>query len=226
MKKVIILASLFAFFMACKNEKTEGSKTAEEPAAVVEEDYIEEVPNATDQDFDTALEAFRAKDYATASHYITIAINDLKLESEVQGAKAKKQLDATIDDLQALATKVQKGEVTSEEELEAIYAQADMMTSHEYLYLTQSYAETAPEKAAGTFRKAGDRLEKATNKLDGEAKTEFQKMHQEIKDALGKSDVKVSEIGDAAGLKVEKMAAWLKAHAEKLGIKPPQHSDF
>lgn len=213
-------------FAACKNEKNKEAITEEEEPEMVEEDEVDVVPNSTDLDFDAAMDAYRKKDYEKASHYITTAIDDLKKDGAAVDAKSKKALDNTIAILQSLAEKVKTGKVAGEEELEALFAHVDMMTSHDYLLLTQVYAVNAPEKVEGAFRKAGDRMERATQKLDGEAKAEGNKILGAIKTDLGKTDIKANEIGNAAGKRVEEMAGWIKAHAEKLGIKAPAHSDF
>lgn len=226
MKKILFIASLMLVFAACKNEKNKEAITEEEEPEMVEEDEVDVVPNSTDLDFDAAMDAYRKKDYEKASHYITTAIDDLKKDGAAVDAKSKKALDNTIAILQSLAEKVKTGKVAGEEELEALFAHVDMMTSHDYLLLTQVYAVNAPEKVEGAFRKAGDRMERATQKLDGEAKAEGNKILGAIKTDLGKTDIKANEIGNAAGKRVEEMAGWIKAHAEKLGIKAPAHSDF
>ncbi|MCB0597878.1 MAG: hypothetical protein H6557_35830 [Lewinellaceae bacterium] len=226
MKKILFIASLMLVFAACKNEKNKEAITEEEEPEMVEEDEVDVVPNSTDLDFDAAMDAYRKKDYEKASHYITTAIDDLKKDGAAVDAKSQKALDNTIAILQSLAEKVKTGKVAGEEELEALFAHVDMMTSHDYLLLTQVYAVNAPEKVEGAFRKAGDRMERATQKLDGEAKAEGNKILGAIKTDLGKTDIKANEIGNAAGKRVEEMAGWIKAHAEKLGIKAPAHSDF
>jgi hypothetical protein len=211
---------------ACKNEKNTAAQAEEEGPEMVEEDEIDVVPNSTDLDFDAAMAAYRKKDFETASRYITTAIDDLKRDGAAVNAKSKKELETTIASLQSLAEKVKAGEVTGEEELEALFAHVDMMTSHDYLLLTQVYAVDAPEKMQSAFRKAGERMERATQKLDGEAKAEGEKILGAIKTDLGKTDIKANEIGNAAGKRVEEMAGWMKMQAEKLGIKAPEHSDF
>ena len=226
MKKILFIASLMLVLAACKNEKNKEAITEEEEPEMVEEDEVDVVPNSTDLDFDAAMAAYRKKDFEKASHYITTAIDDLKKDGAAVDAKSRKELETTIASLQSLAEKVKAGEVTGEEELEGLFAHVDMMTSHDYLLLTQVYAVDAPEKMQSAFRKAGERMERATQKLDGEAKTEGEKILGAIKTDLGKTDIKANEIGNAAGKRVEEMAGWIKAHAEKLGIKAPAHSDF
>ncbi|MCB0578539.1 MAG: hypothetical protein KDD10_04425 [Phaeodactylibacter sp.] len=73
MKKILFIASLMLVFTACKNEKNKEAIADEEEPEMVEEDEIDVIPNAADLDFDAALDAYRKKDYETASHYITSA---------------------------------------------------------------------------------------------------------------------------------------------------------
>ncbi|MCB0565950.1 MAG: hypothetical protein KDD01_16385 [Phaeodactylibacter sp.] len=227
MKKILFIAGLLVFFTACKNEKNTAPETEGDEPEMIEEDEVDVVPNLTDIDFDAALDAFRKKEYEAASRYITIAVEDLKKEgATTTDAKLNKQLKAATDNLQALAEKVKRGKVASEEELQELFAHVDMMMAHDYLLLTQVYVVETPEKVKGAFQEAASRMEKATQKLKGEAKAESAKILGAIKTDLGKSDIKANEIGNAAGKRAEEMAGWIKMHAEKLGIKEPEHSDF
>lgn len=226
MKKILFFASLLLVFTSCKNEKNKEAIADEGEPEMIEEDELDIVPNATGLDFEAALDAYRKKDYEKASHYITTAIDDLKMDAVAVDAESQKALDNTIASMQSLAEKVKTGQMASEEELRELFAHVDMMTSHDYLLLTQVYVLNAPEKVEDTYRKAGERMEKATQKLDGKAKTEGNKILEAIKTDLGKSDIKANEIGNAAGKRVEEMAGWIKEHAKKLGIKEPKHSGF
>ncbi|MBI1225965.1 MAG: hypothetical protein GC192_12085 [Bacteroidetes bacterium] len=226
MKKLIFFAGLLLVFTACNNEKNETTDTDDDDAGIVEETQVEENPNQTDLDFNVALDAFRKKDFATAAKYIETAITDLKTEDTTTDAKGKAQLAATVENLNELAAKVNSGQVKDEAELRELYAQVDMMTSHHFFVLTEEYAVNAPERSEGTLKKAGERLERAEKKLDGEAKDECRSLSADLKSFQNRADKETLKIGDVAGAQAGKVFNWIKKHAEKMGIKPPKEAVY
>ncbi|MEZ4953739.1 MAG: hypothetical protein R2825_09195 [Saprospiraceae bacterium] len=223
MKKLILLAGLLIYFVACKNEKKlDPNMDDDDTTEMVEETEIDQEANSTDLDFEAAIAAFRQKDYATAAKYIASAEIDVKKETTATDAKSKKQLEETLATLQSLADRVKSGKVISEVELEEIFAYVDMMTSHHYLVLTEVYALDAPDKAKNSYQKAAEKMDNAAKKLDGKAKEDCSSIASAIKADLGKGEQINDHIGEVAGEKVHRLHNWLAAKAAKFGIKAPE----
>lgn len=223
MKKLILFAGLLIFFAACKNEKKMTPNLDDDDTPeMVEETEVDQEANSTNLDFNAAIAAFRQKDYATASKYIASAEIDVKKETTSTDAKSKKQLEQTLASMQSLAERVKSGKVSSEVELEEVFAYVDMMTSHHYLVLTEIYALDAPDKAKNSYQKAAEKMESAAKKLEGGAKEDCSSIAGTIKADLDAGEKLNSRIGEAAGEKVNKMQKWLAAKAAKFGIKAPK----
>lgn len=223
MKKIIFIAGLLLIVAACKNGQNKEAKIDENAPAAMSE---EAMPAETDAEFTVAMDAFRKKDYTAASMYITTAINDLMKEDAPTDVTANDEFNATIANLQSMADEVKSGQVKNEAELQELFANADMMISHEYLLLTKAYAQNASEKTQSTFQKAGDRMERGLQKLQGESKVEATTIRDKIRADLARGDMKVDAIGNAAGQHVLKLTEWLKKHAAKIGIKEPPKKQF
>jgi len=227
MKHPIIAIGLLLALGACNNaQMADKQQTTKTSAARPELTAVKSFGDP-DMEFSNAITAFQAKDNAGAARYISQAISELKTAEEpALNAKEVRQLDTTISTLRDLETRVLEGQVTDMDKLVDIFAHVDMLLAHDYLYLTQIYAVSAPDKASANAQKAEHRMEYASKKLKGDNKAECTSILDKVRMSLSKGDQKADAIGNAAGEHVEELTGWLKKHAEKLGINPPPRKLF
>lgn len=220
------LVGLVFFFTSCKNNNS--SKTTEHnnpDLSLIEESEIDELANDSDLDFDDAFVAYGDGDYASAADYIDAAIEDLKEESSDMTTSAKEKVEKSISALKHLSEQVREGKVLDMETLEDVFAQAEMTVAHDYLIFSELYVLEQPEKSKSALKKAIEKIENATGKLEGKAKTEANKLLAETKMLLKKGDAKTDEIGNATGRQVIKVESWIKEHNKELANKLTPKSD-
>jgi len=171
MRKIILFAGLLLCFTTCNSEKKGNASldNEEDDTALIIESDMAEMANVADANFTAALRAFQEKDYNKAAEYINMAIQELKAEDTSSDAQSQQQQAAAIADLDLLAKKIKSGQITSDEDLLALFAYVDIITSRHYLLLTQIYAVDQPEKSRSSYQKAATRMEQAAKKLEGEA---------------------------------------------------------
>lgn len=200
-------------FPACQNNQSEEASAEEVQATLVEETEIDEVPNISDLELDEAIAAFLDGDNTAASAYIEQAVTDIEEEGEELTGNHKTLLEMAVGNLNTLADKVKQGEVKDEAELNKVFANAEMNVAHAYLTFTDVYALESPENARGALEKAIARMESASARLEGRAKTEAEDMIREGKAFLKKEDTKANDWGNATGHQINKMTGWLQQHS-------------
>ena len=216
MKNSLLLALLGLFILsACQNNEKDEAEKDDDTVTLVEETEVDELPNYSDLDMDEAIEAFSDGDNTTAANYIRAAVLNIKEEGKVLSGNEKVLLDKSIANLNSLAEKVEKGEVTDIKVLDKVFANAEMNVAHAYLAFTSVYAIETPEKAKTTLQNAITRMENATAKLKGEAKMEADKLIAESKILLKKEEMKAKNWNAATRQQINALSAWLEKNVVK-----------
>ena len=116
--------------------------------------------NGPEEHFRNARESFLEKNVKAAAAEIREGAAFLKLETSYATGEAREALGASVGELERLAQGVEKGTVTSTQELRRAFARADRALAEEHL---QNAAESWSQKE---IKKAGHELNAAANDVD------------------------------------------------------------
>ena len=209
--KNILFAGTFIILLlnACKSETKETPKdepiTSSETAEVIE---VDPFPNYTNLDLDEAFVSFSEGDNDLAASYIRTAISDLRQTEYPPAGEGSALMDKIVSDLEKLAEEVESGQVKDRKTLENIFAEVDMNGAMVYMILAQENGKDHPEHAKSALRNAVTRMEKASSRLEGEAKTDLDHILNATRDFLKKEDIKANDWGNTTGHRIMEITNW------------------
>jgi len=105
--------------------------------------------------FEKAHEFFLKKDLKAAASEIRKGVAFLKQEAGSAAKDGKKDLTASIQELEKLANEVEKGAVTSEKKLKDAFVRANhALANHHYLKASEYWAKKEEKKAGHSLKSA------------------------------------------------------------------------
>jgi len=138
---------------------TEAPK-APEGHVVVKENVLNAFVESPGEHFHKARQSFLKKDYEAAAEEIRKSAAFMKLEEARANAEGKKLLTTSIDELEKLATDVEKGTVTSAATLNHAFAKAHYaLAKHHYLRAMEYKAKGAGTKLGHALKASALHLE-------------------------------------------------------------------
>jgi len=141
-------------------EPAKPAPTAPEGYVVVEEDVLTVFVDAPGEHFHKAQQSFIKKDYKAAAEEIRKGAAFMKLQAGRATAEGKKGLTESIDELEKLATDVEKGTVTSAVTLNHAFARAHhALAQHHYLKAMEYKAKGASTKLGHALKASAIHLE-------------------------------------------------------------------
>lgn len=219
--KKIITASIVTITLlsSCNNsakETSEDSTKKSENVIVQEDKTVVDEPNPSDTSFIDAIDYYKEGKYVAAADYIEWGILQIRQEekpTEITGGNLL--LDNQIQNIRSLENEVRNNKIKDIDDLTQEMVNAEMLVAHDYMIYTIATLSEAPLKSSNYFDKALQAIDKATLKLNGDAKKEAEQIRddsRELKDKI-KSGAKVSE----KDLKnqVKKIEDFLKEHKSK-----------
>jgi hypothetical protein len=112
--------------------------------------------------FEKAHEFFLMKDLKAAASEIRKGVAFLKQEAGSAAKDGKKDLTASIQELERLASQVEKGAVTSEKKLKGAFGRANQaLANHHYLKASEYWAKKEEKKTGHALKSATLYLEHA-----------------------------------------------------------------
>lgn len=142
-----------------------GSQTespAEPGKVLVEEEIIYFFVDEPEGHFQQAHENFLKKDFKGAAAEIRKGTNFVKLETARATGEGKKTLTASIDELEKLASDVEKGTVKSANDLGKAFARVHhALAFHHHMQASEAWAKKETSKVGHALRAAASHLEKA-----------------------------------------------------------------
>ena len=133
---------------------------ARKDPTVVEEKTSAAPANEPEEHFRKARESFLKKDFKAAAAEIRKGEAILKSETRHATEEAKEALTASSRELETLAQGVEKGTVTSTQELRRAFARADLALAK------QHYQKAAASWSKKEIKKAGHELKAAANDVE------------------------------------------------------------
>lgn len=177
--------------------KTDDPKTAPQAPdgwILVEEDIWLLFPDEPGVQFHQAHENFLKKDFKAAAAHIRKGVGFMKLEAARATEDGKKALTTSIDELEKLASDVEKGTVKSTNDLGKAFARAHRaLAVHHHLKASEAWAKKETSKTGHALKSAASHLESA-----------LAWSGHKIEAAV----VKVMEIGHDVGEKLIQGARW------------------
>ena len=139
------------------------TQTAAEPGKVlVEQETLDVFADEPGHHFHQARENFLTKDMKGAASEIRKAVGFMKLEAARATGDGKKALTRSIDELEKLASDVEKGTVTSSNDLGKAFARAHhALALHYHLKASKAWAEKETSKTGHALKAAASHLERA-----------------------------------------------------------------
>lgn len=150
--KFLIIPFFVVLLFGCKNNKNDSDyKTIDN---IAEEEAIDEVPNVSDDNFDSAIKAYGEDNKAEAAKDIRDGILALKAEGKDVGGLYKVNLDKSIEQLESIAEKLDEGYYISMEGLKEAIVNAEINIAHEYLSSTNDiYVLVKPKDVSSAITK-------------------------------------------------------------------------
>jgi len=146
-----------------KAQAAEAAKPAPEAPegyVVVKEEVLNAFVESPGEHFHKARQSFLKKDYKAAAEEIRKSAAFMKLEVARANAEGKKLLTTSIDELEKLATDVEKGTVTSAATLNHAFAKAHYaLARHHYLRAMEYKAKGAGVKLGHALKASATHLE-------------------------------------------------------------------
>jgi len=159
----LAIALMIAISTTGASAQTSQSKMSSEPAkdkVTVDEKALDSFVGEAEHYFHQARESFLKKDMKTAADEIRKGAAFLKLEAGRATEAGKKPLMDSIQELEELADSVEKGTVTSTNELDHTFARAQSaLATHYRLMATESWAKKETSKTGKALNAAALHLE-------------------------------------------------------------------
>lgn len=153
----MVLAPLFVWA-----EKSQTETPAEPGKVLVEEEILYFFVDEPEGHLHQAHENFLKKDFKGAAAEIRKATNFLKLEAARATGEGKKTLATSIDELEKLASDVEKGTVKSANDLGKAFARAHhALAVHHHLKASEAWAKKETSKTGHELKAAASHLERA-----------------------------------------------------------------
>jgi hypothetical protein len=144
---------MFLFVITCAFAAVTKAQTTQKSTMEVEE---------PESQFEKAHEFFLKKDLKAAASEIRKGVAFLKQEAGSAAKDGKKDLTASIHELEKLANEVEKGAVTSEKRLKDAFARAHQaLANHHYLKASEYWAKKEEKKAGHALKSAAIHFEHA-----------------------------------------------------------------
>jgi hypothetical protein len=213
MKKALFTTAIASLLVLAGCQKTEEKNTSGE--TTVPSDSTEEVEittieveeSASDVHFIEAVNSFKEKHNEASAEHIEKGIESYKKETAHATGNVKTKAEANISALQALAEKVEKGEVKDVTELEKEFEKSEQIVAHTIVYSVEdievvpdsiSKSELYFSKALTHFKavvhkdktkakKEGEELVAEGDKIEAKLKNKEQVAEKDIKDFYAKS---------------------------------------
>jgi hypothetical protein len=155
---VVILIGGFALGATASETKSETK--APQDSAIVSEDIFIVFADEPQHHFMRAFEHFLRHDWEAAAAEIRKGAAFLKLEATRAAADAKKELTASVQMLEKLASDIEKGAVRSAKDLQDVFAKAEhAVAKHHYLRAAEALANKWIKKAGHELQAAAVSLE-------------------------------------------------------------------
>jgi hypothetical protein len=189
--------------------------TTKEPPSVdgwviVEEDVWLMLADEADDHFIEARDSYLAKDNKDAAEELREAAAFLRVEARRTSEKAREELYDSAKELEKLATRAERGEIKSVEEMEPVFARADEALARHYHAKADHYWKTKQPQRAGRA------LEAATDAIDNSmhwSKQQAESAWDKTKETTRKVTAKLAE---GTGWVAEEVGEALKATSEEL----------
>jgi len=154
-RKTFLLPIIFMFFfiITCAFAPVTKAQTTQKLTMEVEE---------PDSHFQKAHEFFLKKDLKAAASEIRKGVAFLKQKAGSAAKDGKKDLTASIQELEKLANEVEKGAVTSEKKLKDAFGRANQaLANHHYLKASEYWAKKEEKKTGHALKSAAIHFEHA-----------------------------------------------------------------
>jgi len=164
--RIFMLVTIFTVFLSsgslAETKKKQTPPKSPEHWVLVEEIDLFVFENEPAQQFHKARENFFKKDMKASAAEIRKGATFLKMQESRATAEGKKALKASIDELEKLANKVEKGTVPSVKELDNVFARAHhALALHHKLKASESWAKKEYKMAGHDLKAAAIHLEHA-----------------------------------------------------------------
>jgi len=144
---------MFLFVITCVFATVTNAQTTQKATMEVEEPEFQ---------FEKTHELFLKKDLKAAASEIRKAVAFLKQEAGRATKDGKKDLTASIHELEKMANEVEKGAVTSEKKLKDAFARAHQaLANHHYLKASEYWAKKEEKKTGHALKSAAIHFEHA-----------------------------------------------------------------
>ena len=203
-------------------EPTKAAPTAPEGYVVVEEDVLTAFVDAPGEHFHKARENFLKKDYKATADEIRKGAEFMKLQAACATSEGKKVLTVSIDELEKLATDVEKGTVTSAATLNHAFARAHhALAQHHYLKAMEYKAKGATTKLGHALKASAIHLEHGFAWAGHELEAATVAVIKDSRLIAGKLVEGTGWIGKEVGVLIEKIGEEI----QKLGrvVEPGKH---
>jgi hypothetical protein len=144
----------------------EGSQTetpAEPGKVLMEGGALHSSVDEPESQFQNAHENFLKKDFKGAAAEIRKATAFLKLEAARATGEGKKGITASVDELEKLASDVEKGTVKSAEDMDKAFARAHhALAVHHHMQASEAWAKKETSETGHALKAAASHLEKAS----------------------------------------------------------------
>ena len=224
MRYKIFLMLFVLALVSCKNEKKEDEHAATDnnvqTGEMVEDETAEiaELPNPSDVSFDIALDAYKSGDHKKAADMIAEGIVNLRKEETSTPKSESKLLDDYVNSLRTLADDIRNDKTVDVDELEATFANAEMLIAHNYIGYAMAVVADQPAKSVSYFDSVVISLDKAIKKLKGDTLKEAQQIKEEsvkLQQRIKDGDKNVKDDITAETKKIEDFLTRHKTSLEK-----------
>ena len=207
-KRIGIIMGIIALFFSPALGISQTPKETSEPQGFSR--LLQEV----DQSFQKARENFLAKKWKDSAEAIRRGKSYLQSEAARAEDKSKEALASSVEELQRLAGKVEKGGAKSVRELDTAFSRANSaLAEYYYRMAKESWARKEASKAGHELRAAAFHLEKGIQGAEGKVESGVHSVVQKTDQLAGK----MIEGAKVAEGEVEKGIQDLGQEIEKLG---------
>ena len=180
-----------------------------------------DLPDETSQKLGMARQSFLTVDLMTAARQLREAAISLRNNSKQADETTKPRLNASADELDSLAHRVEKGKVKSTHELDQSSARAlQRLSRHHYLMAERAWLHKQRERTGKQMRAAADNLEHAARLSEKEVQTATQAVVKEVRVISGKLVAGAGYGVDEVGKGFESLGKQVESVGK--GIEPAQ----
>ena len=172
-----------------------------------------------DKDFQKARKSFLKKDLKSSAEAIRKGAAYLKSVGEQAEEGGKQAFLVSMQELEKLADRVEKGTITSVKELDQAFARAHhVMAQHHYLRATESWTKKETLKVGQELKAASRHLERGVKHVGGKVRNDVKPVIKDTRflarkliKGTGWVDAEVERGIKALGLEIDKLGEKVKA---------------